>query len=116
MPCGGGGGGGDLGGEPVLFHSFHAHLLINKLEQLYNRLQVNVPFASLEINLNDSRVSEGRLAVEASSDKFKEDLFAETSAIQDALDHTISSHTVVTVECKQKRVTNVHVLCLFWYK
>ena len=61
---------------------------------------MNVPFGSLEINLNDSRVSEGRLAVEASSDKFKEDLFAETSAIQDALDHTISSHTVVTVECK----------------
>ena len=58
-------------------------------------------------------MSEGKLTVEARSDELEEDLFAD---IQEALDHTISSHTVVTVECKQKRVTNVHVLCLFWYK
>ena len=49
VPCGGGGGGGDLGGEPVLFHPFQAHLLVDKLEKLYSRLQVNIPFASLEI-------------------------------------------------------------------
>ena len=49
VPCGGGGGGGDLGGEPVLFHPFQAHLLVDKLEKLYSRLQVNIPLASLEI-------------------------------------------------------------------
>ena len=58
-------------------------------------------------------MSEGRLALEGSSDELEEDLFADTSAIQEALDHTISSHTVVTVECKQKQVTNVNILCLF---
>ena len=49
-----------------------------------------------------------------SSDELEEELFADTSANQEALDQTISSHTVVTVECKQKRLTNVHLLCLFW--
>ena len=57
--------------------------------------------------LNESRVSEGKLAVEASSDELEEELFADASSIQEDLDHAISSHTVVTVECKQKRVTNV---------
>ena len=38
--------GGDLGGEPVLFRSFHTHLLFNKLEKLFSQLQVNVPFTS----------------------------------------------------------------------
>ena len=52
-------------------------------------------------------MSGGKLAVEleASSDELEEELFADTSAIQEALDHSISSYTVVTVECKQKRVT-----------
>ena len=54
------------------------------------------------------------MPVDASSDELREELFTDTSAIQEALDHTISSHTVVTVECKQKGVTNVHLLCLFW--
>ena len=63
-------------------------------------------------------MSGGKLAeeLEAGSDELEEELFADTSAIQEALDYAISSYTVVTVECKQKRVTNVHVLCLFWYK
>ena len=49
VACGGGRGGGDFGGEPVLFHSFHSHLLVNKLEKLYSQLQVNIPFTSREI-------------------------------------------------------------------
>ena len=52
----------------------------------------------------------------ASSDELEEELFADSSDIQESLDHTISSHTVVTVECKQKQVTNVHLLCLFLVK
>ena len=36
----------------------------------------------------------------ASSDELEEELFADSSDIQESLDHTISSHTVVTVECK----------------
>ena len=52
---------------------------------------------------------------EANSDGLEEELFADTSrTLQEAFDHTISSHTVVTVECKQKRATNVLILWPFW--
>merc|ERR1719458_875609 len=44
------------------------------------------------------RASGGRLTAEANSAELEEELFADTSAVQEALDHTISSHTVVTVE------------------
>jgi len=40
----------------------------------------------------------GKLAEVGSSDDLEEELFADTSANQEALDQTISSHTVVTVE------------------
>ena len=50
------------------------------------------------------------MTAEANSAELEEELFADTSALQETFDHTISSHTVVTVECKQKRVTYVHIL------
>ena len=56
-----------------------------------------------------------KFTVGANSAELEEQLFADTSdALQEAFDHTISSHTVVTVECKQKRATNVLILWPFW--
>merc|ERR1712130_1072448 len=82
----------------------HCHLEVEKVEEILEENQFSSIFSTLtcsSTNLKNftvsCRVSEG-VMLEANSDELEEELFADSSDIQESLDHTISSHTVVTVE------------------